>query len=207
MAGEVLIVNPRGHRRRKRRRTRRTRSSRPHRRRRRAVAANPRPRRRRRARAHRGRRYGRRRAHRNPRGLSGSFMGVNFGQALMGGAGFVGTNLLAGQLGRFIPAPADPNMANLTRIGLKAAATIGGAMLLRRTPLRGFANAWAVGGGISTAVDLLSTFVLPMIPGLSAYESGVLTGTIADYETGVLTGDEVQMMGAGSGPYESGAYA
>jgi len=131
-------------------------------------------------------------------------MGVNFGQAMMGGAGFVGTNLLVGQIGRFIPAPADPNMANLLRIGLKAGATIGGTMLLRRSPLRGFANAWAIGGGIATVVDALSTYLLPAV-GLADYQ----TGELSAYQTGMLSGydDGGGAILSGDGAYGNGAYS
>lgn len=190
MAGEVLLINPR--RRRARRRKSKVRARRPARRRRLFAAANPRRRRRVGARARR--RIGaRRRRHSNPRArqlFGGSFMGVNIGQAVAGGIGFVGANLAAGQLLKALspvdkPATwmADPNTANLVRIGLKAGVTIGGVMLLRRSPLKGFANAWAVGGGVATVVDALTTYLLPAL-GLADYESGMLNA----YSEGQLYG-------------------
>jgi hypothetical protein len=201
MAGEVMLINPRRRGRHKRRR-RSTRShARPHRRKRRRVAAYANPRRKRRV-GRRHRRIGaRRRHHRNPRILGGSFMGVNVGQALTGGLGFVGANLAAAHLMKFLPPQwtADPNTGNLVRIGSKAAVTIGGAMLLKRTPLKGFATAWAVGGGIATVVDALQTYLLPAI-GMSDYQQGMLE----DYQQGVLQG--YSDPSAAEGLYGSDAY-
>jgi len=131
-------------------------------------------------------------------------MGVNFGQAISAGAGFVGTNLAAAQLLKFLPAQmtADPNTSNLVRIGVKAAVTIGGTMLLRRSPLRGFASAWAIGGGVATVVDALTTFVLPAL-NLADYQEGALSA----YQGGMLQGygDPFQSEGFGDA-YGEGVY-
>ena len=128
--------------------------------------------------------------------------GFDVGQAAMGAAGFIGTNLVSAQVSRFLPpewqsGPTGP----IVRVGVKAGVAVGGGMLLRQFGMRPLANAWMVGGGIAALVDLAGAYLLPAL-GLSDYEAGVLT----DYEPGQLTDYDPALMSSAGAYGGDGAY-
>lgn len=196
MAGsELLVLNPRRRRRAKATHRRRARRGTAKRRRRRSYAVvrhNPR----RHVRRHRGHVRRRRRAVRNPR-----MLGIPLGQIAMFATGGIITEVLADKLAKMLPATwnADPNMV---RIGTKAAVGIGVPLLARKFLPRGWGNAIAIGGGVVTLLDIIKTYVAPMIPGLtlSSYEVGPAGSPIAPL---ALSGDD----GMSGSVYQGGTYS
>ena len=203
---EVLLVNPR---RRRRKATRK---------RKRAVARRTNPVRRRRRRAaptahRRIRRVHARRVRRNPRRhrrvrRNPLHMGNN---VFMRGASIAAAGLavevLANKLASFLPASWALD-ANVTRIGCKAAITIGVPMLAKKVKIipAGVANAIAIGGAVVTVMDIINTYVKPHLPAglLSEYDPN--NSVMQGYETGTLSGDEDSMHGYEAGQLSGGAY-
>lgn len=189
---EVLVLNPR-----KRKRSGRKVAKK---RRRRSVARrNPaNPTRRRRRHVARPRRHTSRRRYtrHNPR----MPFGIDLPKILGVSGGLIGTELAGGWLSNMLPATwkADANMANLVRIGSKAAVGVGLPMLLKGMLPRGLGPAIALGGGVAVVVDLFKTYVGPAV-GLS------------DYEYGQLGAYETEAIGAlpsadGSSAFSEGAF-
>jgi len=203
MAGsELLVLNPRRRRRRKAKAT--THRRRRRRRVRRHAVARHNPRRmvhRRRRRRGGFRRRRRSAARHNPRVL-----GVNVGQVAMIAAGGIVTEVLADKLAGFLPASWKAD-ANIVRIGTKAAVGIGLPLVARRFLPRGWGNAIAIGGGVVTLLDIIKTYVAPMIPGLtlSGYEIGPTSDSIAQTTVGFSGGPD-SPVGLSGGIYDNGVY-
>jgi hypothetical protein len=161
----MVVVNPRRRRRRK--------STRAHNTRRRRSHASPRRRRRRNPYlpyALNGRR--RRRSHsrrrRNPFGAAllggrgGKLLGLPIGEAVSVTAGAIGTDILAGYVGKLIPIP---GVAGTTQHLLTKAITVaGGSMIVRRFAGSKMGNAFALGGTVSLLLDVYDAFVKPHLP-------------------------------------------
>ena len=187
MAGEVMLINPRRRHRRRKKARATTRRKRSHRRRYQAKRNPANPRRRRR------RSHARRR--RNPRGVAAPFKlaGIDIGAMALGAAGFVGSEIGAGYLAKMLPA--DWATQPLGKLAVKAAVGFGVPMLAKQFTL-GPAAAWnkvMVGSGIAIAADLITTYLLPMLPGIGDYEYDQLS----DYEQGLLSGDAPESLYAG----------
>ena len=193
---EMLVLNPR----RKARKARKTTKRRTRRKARAHATRTHNPMHKRRVRRS-GRRVHARRARRrvhNPRIGGGTLMK---GVSIAGGA--IVTDVLASKLAAMLPDAWKSN-ADAVRIGTKAAVGIGLPMLARKLRIipPGIANAIALGGAVTTALDVFNTYVKPHVPMLSDYEQGTLTGAgdveqLEAYEPGTLTG---------GGAYEGSAY-
>lgn len=179
MAGEFMVINPRGKR---RKRTK----AKARRRKRRAVAVHHnkrrRPARRRRAVARR-----RRAVHSNPR-----FAGIDVGAAAMTAGGIVGVNIASGYVAKMLPASWQTPIG---RIGVKVALGVGAPLLLKRFIGSRTANLIAAGAAISVLLDAYGMWVAPAL-GLSDYDIG-MTG----YESnpGLSGGDDMGMSLSGHG--------
>lgn len=118
----------------------------------------------------------------NPR-FGGTFFGINLMQAGTVAASVVANNLLAAQLQAAIAKSgatwaSDPKIAPLLGVGSKLVVTIGGSFVLRKFVRQpGLANAWALGGGIAIALDLITAYVLPAL-----HLSDYLPGNVSGYE-------------------------
>lgn len=205
---ELLVLNPRGRRKRvrgKRRKARARRTNPTRRRRRRAAPLMANTRRRRRAHARRRTNPRRRRVHRNP---GGRLLGVNVNQIVMLTAGAIVTEVLADKLAQMLPASwATPEKADMIRIGTKAAVGIGVPLLARRFLPRGWGNAIAIGGGIVTLFDIVKTYVAPHVPGLhlTGYEIGPTSTGIATDRVG-FTGYTQEGLSDATSAYGGDAY-
>lgn len=193
MAAEFLVVNPRAKRRRKATNTRK-------RRRRARAHHNPTHRRRRRNTRARVHRRGRRRVHRNPRGLN--LAGIDFGSAAITAGGFIGADLGAGFIAKMLP----PNwQTGAPRLALKAAVGIGVPLVARKFIGARLSNLLAAGAAVSVLVDAYHLWIAPNVPGLSDYS---LTG----YESspaGTALGDDYSgelELGAGENMYADTMY-
>lgn len=128
------------------------------------------------------------------------------GNVLMRGAsiaaGAIAVEALANALASKLPDAWKSN-ADVTRIGTKAAITIGAPLLLKKIRILppSVANAIAIGGAVATALDVLRTYVVPHVPFLHGYEAGMLTG----YQEGTLTGADDAMQ-IGDSAYGERAY-
>lgn len=206
---EVLLVNPRRRRRKassKRKRARAHRSN-PTRRRRRRAAPVMHRRTRRRVHARRRHNPRRRRLHRNPLRAGSNVFMRGAGIAAAG----LAVDVLATKLASFLPASWALD-ANVTRIGCKAAITIGVPMLAKRVRIipAGVANAIAIGGAVVTVMDIINTYVKPHLPAglLSEYDPN--NSVMQGYEAGQLSGGNMEGYEAGQlsgGAYGDGAYA
>lgn len=193
MAGEFLVVNPRGRRRRKRARSRARRRS-THRRRRRTYAVNPRPHVRRRRRRH-TRRH--RRIRRNP-GIGGGGLMGKVTKGLTIGAGAVATNVATNFIAKYLPPEWQSGPAKL---GIKA----GVGLIVLPTLLkfipggRKFAGPVMIGAGVVIALDIWTAYIAPNVPFLSDYEMTGM-GEYTDASAGFQLGDAY----SSSGPGEEG---
>lgn len=134
-----------------------------------------------------------------------SFFGINFMQAGTLGVSIVANNLLSEQLILAIQKSgatwaSDPKTAPLVGIGGKLAVTVGGSFVLRKFVRQpGLANAWALGGGIAIALDLITAYVLPALKMAPAAAATTTSG----YEIGNGAAEEI---GAGENMYADTMY-
>ena len=191
MAGELLVINPRG--RKRHRRTRKVRSSRrkTHRRRRGYALSNPRSHRRRR-RAVSRRRSSRRRHHRNPSfgGLGGGLTG-----GMKTGLG-IGIGMVVTEIGVKAALKYIPNVPAQLQSGIGLSASkilVGGVLLpivLKKVGQGNLARNVAIGAWVSVIADVLNTYVVPHL-------------RLGDYTTSM--GDYTNSMGDYGAPEEVGA--
>lgn len=197
MAGEFMVINPRGRRhRRKNRRSRRTHSrKRTNRRRRRTnpFVANARRHHRRRRRTNARRHHRRRRS--NPRfGLGGLTSGLMTGVGIT--FGVVATNISTGLVIKHVPGIPSALSSGPGRIALKAAiGVIALPMLLKAVRQPALARNVQVGGWVSVLLDVYTQYLAPTLDkaiGVSDYE---LTGMGA-YEVpqGLMGPGEVEVL-------------
>jgi hypothetical protein len=125
-------------------------------------------------------------------------------------SGVVATNLATGAVlhygGAAIPAPLQTGVGKMAlKFGV---GVVGLPMLLRMTPLRGFASKVALGAWAAIILDAYAEWVAPMVQsslGFSGYEVGQLSG----YEVGQLsgyTGGSLVEPASGGGAYTGGIY-
>jgi hypothetical protein len=157
MAGEIVLINPRRHRRKKNARKRRH-----HRR-----HANPFMHRKRHV--SRRRRHNPRRHRRHVRHNPGRILGGNLMKGVTFAAGAIATDIAGGIAQKWIPPSwnLDPAMS---RIGAKALVGIGAPMLAKQFRLpSSITTPWLIGGVVVTVLDIFNTYIAPKM-GLTLQE-------------------------------------
>lgn len=88
----------------------------------------------------------------------------NLGNILVGGAALIATPVLANMTGLAGGAP-------WRKYGIQTVVVLGGGFLLGTLgPTRKYSGAWVIGGAAGIAAELLRQYVIPMIPGMSAFK-------------------------------------
>ncbi len=114
--------------------------------------------------------------------------GIPLTQGLNIAVGAIGSDILTGMIGRFLPIPgAATPMGKILVKGVTVAVV---SMIARPILGKNLANAVALGGTVSLLLDAYSQFVKPMLPGgLSDYQTEQLPmGTYeSEFSLGALT--------------------